>query len=235
MHTISIHTSQNIDLEYPIASLSDRIVAVFVDILVMIGYMIVWVILQRYSEWEISNTAWVVIAIPLSMYSLLNEIFFNGQSIGKRLMNIRVVRLDGRQATLSSLLLRWLLRPIDLWASNGLIGLISISVSKQAQRLGDIAAGTTVIKLKIVVEFWDSIFTEVQEDYVVQFPEIEMLSDRDMAILKDVLDMGINTDNKDLLGRLADKVKAVTGISSTMDDRTLLQTILKDYNFIYGQ
>lgn len=99
--------------------------------------------------------------------------------------------------------------------------------------MGDLTAGTSVVKLKLVADFSDTIFMETDQSYEVQFPQIASLSDRDVSILKEVLDAGLRQENSALLNKLADKVKAVTGVESDSDSREFLTTVLRDYNYLY--
>ena len=117
---------------------------------------------------------------------------------------------------------------------NGLVAIISIAVSKYSQRLGDLVAGTTVIKLQLITEFGETIFAEIEADYDQVFPEVAMLTDRDMSILKEVLDLGVKGSDAEMIHRLTKRVKEVTGIETDMTDREFLETILKDYNYLYG-
>ncbi|RMG23786.1 MAG: RDD family protein, partial [Bacteroidetes bacterium] len=168
------------------------------------------------------------------------ELFFNGQSLGKYALKTRVIQMDGSTPDISSMLLRWMLRLVDIWITlplmfPGVVALITAAVNKKGQRLGDIAAGTTVVKLRLVTTFADTIFVDTAEDYQVVFPQIRSLSDRDMSILKEVLDMGVKSDNPYLLGKLATKVREVTHIQTNMPDRDFLYTLLSDYNHLYGR
>jgi len=234
MNTITIRTTQNIELEYPVSGIGDRILATLIDSGILVGYLIACQLISTYTGVVYGNEGWIILLIPVALYSLISEVFFNGQSIGKRLMNMQVVKLDGTPPSLSNYLLRWLLKPVDVWVSYGLIAIISISISKHLQRLGDLAAGTSVIKLKLVTTFGETIFEEIEKDYVCTFPQIELLTDRDIAIIKDILDKGTQAADSELLSKLSGKVKNVTGITTDMGDTQFLQTILKDYNYLYG-
>ncbi|GAB4408864.1 MAG: RDD family protein [Bacteroidia bacterium] len=253
MNTIVIPTTQNIELEYPVANMGERIAAGLIDLGVLSLYLFIWVqIINRYYYerfWDdlMNNedptssvrTLFVLIMLPLVCYSLLCEIFFNGRTVGKLLLKLQTIRTDGSSPTLSHYLLRWVARIVDVWLSMplmapGLVGIIVMGVSKKGQRLGDLLAGTTVIKLKLVTSFMDTIYAETGEGYVMVFPEIQHLRDRDVSILKEVLDAGIRADNPVLLAKLAAKVKEVAGISSRMEPRPFLETVLRDYNHYYG-
>lgn len=256
MKTIVIPTTQNIELEYPIANISDRGIAFLIDLLLMGAYrFIFWFIWSEVLglSWEaISVPAQVVIMLPAVFYSLFSEILYNGQTIGKYIMGMRVIKQDGSSPDFTSYFLRWLFQWVDvanlplvllfsLFSGSynillpGLIGVATILINKKGQRLGDIAAGTTVIKLKLVTSFGDTIFVDTNEDYKVAFPEIEHLSDRDVSILKEVLDAGLKSNNPVILSKLANKVKEVAKIESKMEDMYFLQTVLKDYNHFYGR
>ncbi len=248
MNTINIPTTQNIELEYPIAGIGDRLVAGLIDVLVVLGYSFGWAyLLMEYDQirgeelfqGEIS-VVWIVLLLPVNFYSVISEWVFDGRTLGKWVMRLRTIRLDGVAPTLSQYLIRWILRLVDVWLSMGvllpgLVGLIAMGINRRGQRLGDLAAGTTVIKLKLVTTFMDTIYTLTEEDYQLQFPEITSLSDRDVSILKEVLDAGIKSKNPDLLIRLTQKVKEVTGIESDMAPRPFLETILKDYNHYFRE
>ena len=73
------------------------------------------------------------------------EWLWNGQTPGKRLLHLRVIKADGAPVSWIDVLLRNVSRPIDTFGPMGLIGLVMIFVSRRAQRLGDLMAGTLVI------------------------------------------------------------------------------------------
>ncbi|MFM8912399.1 MAG: RDD family protein [Flammeovirgaceae bacterium] len=100
MHTISVRTTQNVFIHYPLASLGDRILGYLIDLLINIIYFIA--IIAIVINFDLKNS-WVigaVLVLPFLFYKLLFEIFMNGQTPGKRAMNIKVVRTDGTPATI---------------------------------------------------------------------------------------------------------------------------------------
>lgn len=245
MNTIVIPTTQNIELEYPIANVSDRILATLLDWLVLLAYWLLLYVLLDITAFppflpvyeDIISPVDQLAYLPILFYPLLMEVFFNGQSLGKYALKIRVVRLDGQPPTTSDFVTRWMFRILDIIiipVFPGAIAMLAVTVSKKGQRLGDLAAHTTVIKLKLVTHFADTIFVDTQETYEVKFPEISRLSDRDVSILKEVLDAGLRSNNPDLLLKLSNKVKEVAGIESRLSPREFLQTVLADYNHVFG-
>ena len=153
--------------------------------------------------------------------------------IHKKIMKIKVVKLDGTQPSVGSYLLRWLIRLVEIDMCGGLIAMISIAVSKNSQRLGDMTAGTTVIHIKPAVTLQDTILQqEKHQAYNVVFKEISLLNDADMQLAKDVHDFYEKTDNNEPLGKLAKKIKDKTGIVTSLSDEEFIATLLKDYNHL---
>ena len=92
----------------------------------------------------------IIFALPYVFYTLILESVFEGQTVGKKLLKIKVVKIDGYQATFADYLIRWFMRIIDMWLLYCVVALISVASSKKGQRLGDMVAGTSVITLKII-------------------------------------------------------------------------------------
>ena len=173
----------------------------------------------------------IVLALPYIFYDLLFEIFMHGQTIGKKIIKIKVVKLDGTQPSVGSFLLRWLIRIFEIDALYGVIAIVSIAGSKNRQRLGDMAAGTTVIVVKPAVTLKDTILQATQKkEYTISFPQVANLSEKDVEVMKEVYDFYLQTGKTEALAKLTEKVKAKTGISTDMKDGELISILMKDYN-----
>lgn len=136
MNTINITTSQNIELEYELGSVGDRILGRILDRVVLIGYIIVVIAIIGFGNLEkfTGRYMWFMvlfIALPLMFYNLLSELFLHGQSLGKKIMGIRVISLTGGQPSFSQYLIRWIFRIVDFLFSGSLIALIMVAASEK--------------------------------------------------------------------------------------------------------
>jgi uncharacterized RDD family membrane protein YckC len=238
MQTISVRTTQNVVINYPVASVGDRIVAYLVDGLIMFCYVILMVWINSLFPLDSSIPAFVLIVLPVSLYHLLFEVFMEGQSPGKRLMKIKVIKTDGSPPSLGSYLLRFLLRPVDILFSlivglPGMVAVITIAAGGRGQRLGDIAAGTTVIKLVQRAEADAAqLFAPVQDsssEGVIQFPQATLLTDADVELVRQALDVYRNSGNDKPLKAVEQKVKHITGIQTDLPPVKFLYRLLDDY------
>ncbi len=232
MDNIKIQTAQNVDIEYEVASVGDRILATLLDYLFFTAYIFIWMFVAALTKGIIfeSIAITVIIFLPILLYDLVLEALFQGKSFGKMIMKIKVVKVDGTQATFGSYLIRWLMRIVDMRLFSGLVALITIVLNGKGQRLGDLAAGTTVIKLKQKVTLNDTILNKTRPDYTVVFPEVSKLSDNDVAIIKDVMKMSIQNDNYEAIDKLAKKTKQAMGITTNLPHKQFLAIVVQDYS-----
>lgn len=151
-----------------------------------------------------------------SFYHLSFEIFNLGQSPGKKLLNIRVVTLEGRTPSLKSLIIRWSFRLIDIGISLGSLGLLSIISSSRGQRMGDLMAGTTVIRVVgPPVPDLNSLLKLDNRKINIQYPQLSMYKDEDMLIAKKVLErykLNKTPENRAIMTKVYKGIIADTGI-----------------------
>lgn len=237
MESIQIETTQNVTLEYTPASVGDRILAYLIDSLIIIAWLIMFIFIGvGLGINSRSNSApfvvlFVIGFLPLMFYNLVSELLMNGQTIGKKAMNIRVVMVDGSQPTVGAYLIRWIMRLIDIQLMSGVVAIIAIASNNRGQRLGDMAANTTVVKLRPPVGLSQIMPPATATEHRVSFPEVTMLTDRDISVVRAVLNKN-TSENQELLHQAALKIKQVTGIQSAMEPKVFLQTILKDYTHL---
>jgi len=228
MQTIKIQTPQNVVIEYEIASIWDRIVANFRDYLIIISYIILLAIIS--STFKLNNPIlFIFFALPPFLYQLVFESFMNGQSPGMKSKGLKVIRIDGKECTFLNYFLRWVLRPIDVFMFYGGIAMLMIAVTKNGQRLGDLLAGTTVVRLKKQYSLDNTLFVNPENNYVPVFSGVDRLNDRDMEIIKEAIKVYEATGNMIPAGELSKKIKTALDIQTQMDPIVLLKTILKDY------
>lgn len=230
-----------------------RLLAYIIDLVLLYVYLrlSIFLILDGVglSESTVGFTL-IMILLPLLFYTLLTELWMNGQTLGKRVLRIRVVSLDGGEPTLGQYLIRAFARFYEwgaiifllFWGNGiGLMALIFggitcciiIAVSQKGQRLGDILAGTVVVNTRTKLSVEDTIFMNVATtDYQVTFPNVMRLSDRDINTVKGVLQQAKKSNNYDMCNRVAYKVKDVLKINSDLYPDHFLEKLLEDYNYL---
>lgn len=238
MNKIQVETAQNVQISHEVASLSHRIAAFLIDILLIAIYEIVIIFLFIYTEITDHVAEWalsIVLGLPFLMYNLLFEIFNNGQSIGKAALRLRVVRLDGTPPRLSNYLIRWLLRLLDIGATTGALAIFSYLLSGKGQRLGDIAAQTTVITERNLISLKNSLLVNLAKDYQPKFPQVTIFSDLQMQDIKRVFTEAKAKNDQEVLLSLAQKVSEILNLPPTEAPKRFIHQVITDYNYYTQQ
>lgn len=243
MSELSITTTQNVNINFTAASVGERIMAHLLDFVIRIAYIILILVLifevfpaikdafEKLDPWA-AGAIITVLTLPVMLYTLVLESLWEGQTIGKKVMKIRVIKIDGYQASFGDYFIRWVLCLVDVSLLGGLIGLIAMLVSKNVQRLGDMAAGTAVITLKSKITINHTILRELEDTYVPVYSMVIKLSDNDMRIIKETYETSLKSADFAMMEKLQGKIEAVTGIKSTSRNATaFVDTIIKDYNY----
>ncbi|MFK5972637.1 MAG: RDD family protein [Flavobacteriaceae bacterium] len=145
MAKIQITTTQNVTIAFTAAELGERILAYFIDLIIKIAYIGLVISLflgisgsggSSFEE-NYDTDPWSVMAIiiilgtPVFFYTLISETFLAGQTIGKKITQIQVVKIDGYRASFLDFFIRWVMRFIDINIFSGVIALIAIGSSKK--------------------------------------------------------------------------------------------------------
>lgn len=243
MVELQINTTQNVNINFTAASVGERILAYVIDWVIKIAYAIVIYqimfklfkiddLVKDMDNWS-QLAIYVVFYLPAIFYTLIFETILDGQTIGKRILKIKVVKIDGYQASLSDFVIRWFFRIIDLNMMSGVVALVAIITSPKNQRLGDMTAGTSVIALKNRVNINHTILEDLKTDYIPTYPNVIKLSDNDARIIKDTFTTAKTTRDYQTLIKLRNKIKEVVEIKEVKqsNDVEFIDTILKDYNY----
>ncbi|MRX40058.1 RDD family protein [Flavobacterium sp. LC2016-23] len=242
MSELSINTTQNVKINFKSASVGERIGSYFVDLAIKIAYgIVIWLIffywlqlgklLDTLDSWSRMSIL-LFLYFPIIIYSITLESIFEGQTIGKKLIKIKVVKIDGYQAGFGDYLMRWFFRLVDISIFSGIIAMVTVVSSKKGQRLGDMVAGTAVITLKNKINISHTILEEIGDAYVPTYPLVIKLSDNDMRIIKETFQKADSRNDYETIHKLVSKIESVSGIKNQSgNERDFLRVILKDYNF----
>lgn len=237
MPTIEITTAQQVPIQYELASARERVMAWFIDMVIVYGTVLLLTTVV-WSNIDIENDTWILylVFLPIILfYPLVTEVLLNGQTIGKRAMQLRVTRLDGEAPTITDYTIRWLFRIIDIGLSVGSLAVMLISSTEKAQRLGGIVSHTVVVKLQPTfrVSLQDILNLRESDDYAPTYPQVQQFTDDEMMIVKQTLDRAKQYRNGAQLLALE---KAANQISRRMGVRPkeptaeqFLRTALRDY------
>ncbi|MBL7814607.1 MAG: RDD family protein [Saprospiraceae bacterium] len=242
MQHIEITTTQNVTIEYELAGLRERFFALLIDQVIMFFlWMGLFFIFINALGFDSRFMQQVIMGFPIwftILYTLSCESFLNGQTIGKRTQKIKVVRVDGHNISLSDLLLRALLLVMDYLFTFGALGALLISTTDKRQRLGDMAAGTTVIKIGMHRRFdlSDILNINTLDNYTPQYPQVKQLSEEDMLFIKSVIlryQQYRNLSHEEVVFDLYQHLKSVLEIkidlSSPLAMIDFFKVLIKDY------
>lgn len=165
MKEFSLISPEKVRLEFKLAGIGSRFAAAFVDG-VFKTILVVFFVVVSCSLWGVGLSGWVdvlefeeyfslwgalILLIIFGIvygYSIFFETIWNGQTPGKRLIKIRVVQGDGSPVTFMQVLVRNMLTIIDQLPFLYAVGMVAVLVTRRNQRLGDLAAGTVVLREK---------------------------------------------------------------------------------------
>lgn len=251
MKQVDILTSNNVTIQYELASVGQRFIALLLDLIIITIYSFIisliitsiltstirggdWQDLERSAE-NIQIVQYTLLLPVIMFYNLVSEIFFNGQTIGKKVMMIRVVKVSGEPPSLGDYFIRWTYRLVDIILSAGAIAAIFVSSSEKSQRLGDMAANTTIIRLNPSTKYSvrDILKISKTSNYDPIYTQVTQLSDEDMLLIKNAIDRVKkfpNEANKKFVLALVQKVAEKLNISEVPQNKIkFLRTLLKDY------
>jgi uncharacterized RDD family membrane protein YckC len=240
MKTIDISTTQNVTIEYELAPLRDRILAFLLDLAILLFSWFLLIQVFQLVLGHFEEVGWLLAGISLMSGFLLYHIFFEiwntGQSPGKRIMSIKVVRLDGKDPEWGDVALRAVLHMVDSLLSLGVVGILLIKTTAKSQRLGDMAANTSIIKLfsnQYQFRLEDILRISSLQNYTPVYPQVRQLTEKDMIFIKNVLSRQskyANPAHDDVVEELVTHLMPILGVDRRPNNRIeFLKTLLKDY------
>jgi len=240
MDNFQIETAQNVSIYQNVAGIGERILAFLIDGLILIAYWIIAIFLyasldvDTNDDWEIISFI-MILGLPVFLYHLLFETFWDGRSLGKSAMKLRVVKLDGSKPGFGSYFVRWIMRIVDISLMSGAIAAVTILLNEKGQRLGDMAAGTTVINEKKKARLSDTLLVEIAEDYIPVYPQVTVFTDKDMQRIKTVYTDAKRQANHNVIVKLAAKMQEMMGIKPEEKPIEFVDRVISDYNYYTQQ
>lgn len=238
---LTIETPEQTSLQFAVAGIGSRFLALTIDTLIQAAFVIILVLAVAFADaalgisgrsgpW-IGGIALLLFFLVFYGYFIFFESIWNGQTPGKRIIRIRVIKNDGRPIRTIESVGRNLLRIVDQLPFFYAVGIITVLLSRKSQRLGDFVAGTMVIHeqtLEDIKPVWQAAPT-------ADAPKLgaDRLAPEDLALVEAFLnrraalaaDVRYNTAAQ-IVGRLRPKLQIPAGISYRNED--LLEAIASE-------
>lgn len=273
MQKLVIKTPLNVNVDVQHAGVGLRLAAFILDLIFI--YLYIWALsytffdlfgvqgnifdggTMHYDVHVFLEILFVILLFPALFYSLWTEFLFNGQTFGKMICKIRVVKLNGYKAGFTEYFTRWIFRFVDFWTGSfmllffvpifgsetamilagmltmmtGIVAFISIIRTQNSQRLGDIVAGTTVLKLREKHSIDITILEEIKETYIPKYSQVMKLSDNDARIIKDTFVIARKNRDYATLRRLRSRLEEVMDVKGEQSDVEFIDRVMKDFNY----
>jgi uncharacterized RDD family membrane protein YckC len=244
--TLSVQTPESIAFSYELAGLGSRFLAVIIDLLVQIAIFaaIIWGLAliaagqpraqilsaagSKYAESIATAFVVALLFIVFFAYFIVFEAFWNGRTPGKRLMGLRVVRDGGYPLDFTSAAIRNLVRVGEVILGFYAISAIASVASAQNKRLGDMAAGTIVVRDSPAATL-HALLADSQDG-----PRSSMLTDKEHAIIEQFVSRRnalAPAVRKELAARIAAQIRPrVSYDLQRLSDEDLLRSLAGNFS-----
>lgn len=222
-------------IRYALATYFERMAAFVIDAFIITVTVFIQLALISFVGGDVLDLFLSVILYPfIIFYSLVFELLWDGQSPGKRALNLRVVRLDGTQTQYTDFITRWIFRGMDLYFTLGMVATLSYMTSPRRQRLGDILGNTVVVHAgERRLMRWDDLMKDrYNPDYKVTYPAAVKLNDTTALLIKETIYKANKFNNmahNDALKLLVNQLCEILDCEVPVDPTKFLNTVLADY------
>ncbi|HNC71583.1 MAG TPA: RDD family protein [Chitinophagales bacterium] len=246
MAKIEIPTTQHVIIQYETAGFLWRAIAWSIDFFIF--NTVIFLALNFMPNWlssllGLSFNFFELLAYFILYFSLfiLVQLFIekrlNGQSIGKKVVGIKIISLDGNSMDFYKYFVRCMYNYFDIYFSFFSVGSLLILMSEKNQRLGDMVTNVTVVRLKPdrVVTLTDLLNLPDKDEYIPKYPQVVHYTDKEMLALKTLLirTQQFNTDvYQILLHDTVEQLKQQMDIlaqDSNQSDADFLREIISEY------
>jgi len=194
MEDFTLKTAENVPLRYDIATVGSRLPAIFLDyfiiLMISFGFLVAAELSQSlgevFSAYFIA-LFYVVVGTSSWAYFVISEMVFNGGSIGKRALGLKVIKEDGSPIDLVDSLTRNFIRFVDIFPGTYLVGFVAMMLNDKSKRLGDFAAGTVVVRVHSVQ--LDRLFFEetLYDNVVKNSPGLSLITPEEYQLMRDFI------------------------------------------------
>ena len=239
MKTIEVNTTQNVTISYELAEARDRALAFIIDsIIKSVGLLILWwlffMVTEQGSDYY-EYFSYAVILPVFTFYTLFFEVRLNGQTPGKKILKIKVIKLDGKEPVFYDYFIRWTFRILDVFLSFGIVGILLIVSSEHAQRLGDITSNTTVVRVnsRVSIGLKDILRIDSRLNYQPRYPGIQHFREEDILLIKQTIERQQkyrNAAHNSAVQKLCNIICVKLEIPIIESEQiAFLKTVIKDY------
>jgi uncharacterized RDD family membrane protein YckC len=236
--SIEIKTVQNVMIRYELGTFWERLLALFLDWTVMgVFATLIFYLASVYSSFgeDVQLVVGIVLVTVFVFYSLVSEYFMHGSSIGKRILHLRIMRLDGQPCELMDYVIRWAFRSVDIFLSSGAAVALLVGFSPSRQRIGEILSNTVVVKY-FPKENSVSQLLKIKSlaNYTPSFAQSIMISESEAILIKEVLDRSkanATAGHRQSITELSVILARKMGIPprEIVNDKDFLLAVLRDY------
>jgi uncharacterized RDD family membrane protein YckC len=238
---LSIDTPEQVALDFSLASIGSRFLALAIDSLIQLGVsgllLLLALVAGRIFQFALDTVSpWILAALILGWflvyygYFAAFEVLWNGQTPGKRVIGLRVISVTGRPISAYEAILRNVVRIADQMPGIYAIGIISVFVTERSQRLGDLAAGTVVVHERAV----EAVDMEPRADppVVTTRHGAARLAPEEIAVVELFFrrrDQLGNYDRSRVAAQIADRIRPRLGITEKSNNERFLEEVVAEY------